>query len=400
MMHATQRHQPHHRCIRSRRTMKSQVTVAAPRARQAEGTARPHAAPQAARVHANCRMLHLMQLRALPARCHRYGAGGAGAPGARTRALPVVAEHAAHPGLGKRPACGGAVQHHETLRRGKRPAGARGPGRRQARRRTGHRRGRPFPAALAHHAQLPASLVHIGEQEPGGPPRPAARRAPWPARPPGPGATPARPGTATHRPGQATPAAAVPGGPACRRPAPGPGPGARAALATWAAAPARAGAPAPDYQPGHRPAPDTQTVPGLRPPAGSPTQPPRPARHDLAVSPPRQRLPVDPVEDIGRHHVTKAHAPLFQEPCQAHDVERVGPHRRRGVPASLQVRQERIRLPGASPRTIKPVRTSAALHSHRHGQPPQAAPRFRMNPDPSRPGDLRPLRRVGPPMAG
>jgi len=34
-------------------------------ARQAEGTAGPHAASQAARVHANCRMLHLMQLRAL-----------------------------------------------------------------------------------------------------------------------------------------------------------------------------------------------------------------------------------------------------------------------------------------------------------------------------------------------
>ena len=31
MMHAAQRHQPHHRCIRSRRTMKSQVAVAAQR---------------------------------------------------------------------------------------------------------------------------------------------------------------------------------------------------------------------------------------------------------------------------------------------------------------------------------------------------------------------------------
>jgi len=65
MMRATQRDQLHHRCIRSRRTVKSQVTAAAPPARQAEGTAGPHAAPQAARVHANCRMLHLMQLRAL-----------------------------------------------------------------------------------------------------------------------------------------------------------------------------------------------------------------------------------------------------------------------------------------------------------------------------------------------
>jgi hypothetical protein len=66
MMRATQRDQLHHRCIRSRRTVKSQVTVAAPPGRQAEGTAGSHAAPQAARVHAKCRMLHLMQLRALP----------------------------------------------------------------------------------------------------------------------------------------------------------------------------------------------------------------------------------------------------------------------------------------------------------------------------------------------
>jgi hypothetical protein len=65
MMRATQRNQLHHRCIRSRRTVKSQVTAAVPPARQAEGTAGPRAAPQAARVHANCRMLHLMQLRAL-----------------------------------------------------------------------------------------------------------------------------------------------------------------------------------------------------------------------------------------------------------------------------------------------------------------------------------------------
>ena len=65
MMRATQRNQLHHRCISSRRTVTSQVTAAAPPARQAEGTAGPHAAPQAARVHANCRMLHPMQLRAL-----------------------------------------------------------------------------------------------------------------------------------------------------------------------------------------------------------------------------------------------------------------------------------------------------------------------------------------------
>ena len=72
MMRATQRNQLHHRCIRSRRTVTSQVTAAAPPARQPGGTAGPHAAPQAARVHANCRMMHLVQLRALacsPRRC-------------------------------------------------------------------------------------------------------------------------------------------------------------------------------------------------------------------------------------------------------------------------------------------------------------------------------------------
>ncbi len=65
MMHAAQRHQPHYRCIRSRRTMKSQVTIAARRSGRPRGAATPHAAPQAARVHAKCRMMHLMQLRAL-----------------------------------------------------------------------------------------------------------------------------------------------------------------------------------------------------------------------------------------------------------------------------------------------------------------------------------------------
>jgi hypothetical protein len=61
MMQAAQRNQLHHRCIRSRRTVKSQVTGRRAAARQAEGTAGPHAAPQAARVHANCRMMRQMQ---------------------------------------------------------------------------------------------------------------------------------------------------------------------------------------------------------------------------------------------------------------------------------------------------------------------------------------------------
>jgi hypothetical protein len=33
-------------------------------------------------------------------------------------------------------------------------------------------------------------------------------------------------------------------------------------------------------------------------------------------------------------------------------------------------------------------------------KPPRVVPRFRMNPDPSRPGDLKPRRRVGPLLAG
>ena len=61
MMRATQRDQLHRRCIRSRRSVKSQVTAAARRPGRPRGTAGPHAAPQAARVHANCRMMHQMQ---------------------------------------------------------------------------------------------------------------------------------------------------------------------------------------------------------------------------------------------------------------------------------------------------------------------------------------------------
>ena len=63
MMHGTPRHQPQHRCIGSMQSMKSQV-IASPRgARQAKGTATPHAAPQARDVHAFRGMLHQMQLR-------------------------------------------------------------------------------------------------------------------------------------------------------------------------------------------------------------------------------------------------------------------------------------------------------------------------------------------------
>jgi hypothetical protein len=61
MMQAAQRNQLHHRCIRSSRTVKSKVTAAARWPGRPEGTARPHAATQAARVHVTCRMMHQMQ---------------------------------------------------------------------------------------------------------------------------------------------------------------------------------------------------------------------------------------------------------------------------------------------------------------------------------------------------
>jgi hypothetical protein len=84
----------------------------------------------------------------------------------RARALPVVAEHAAHPGLGERPALGRAVQHHEALRRGKPRRAFAG----QVSGKLGEEHvidgDDPLPAAFAHHAQLPAPLVNIGEQKP------------------------------------------------------------------------------------------------------------------------------------------------------------------------------------------------------------------------------------------
>jgi len=76
MMHAAQRHRPHHRCIGSRRDHE----VPGHRSRKALRQAgAPHATPQAARVHAKCRMLHLMQLRALW--CESQTCGGAGGGG-------------------------------------------------------------------------------------------------------------------------------------------------------------------------------------------------------------------------------------------------------------------------------------------------------------------------------
>ena len=87
MMRSMPRHQMHHGCIRSGRTVKYQVTGTVRRPWHAEGAAGPHAAPQAARVHANCRMLHLMQLRALAASSPRNAAncGCSGGQAARGR---------------------------------------------------------------------------------------------------------------------------------------------------------------------------------------------------------------------------------------------------------------------------------------------------------------------------
>ena len=67
-MHVTQPQQMQHRCIWSGRPMTPQVIAAAAAAWHAERAIGPYAALQAARVHATCRMLHLMQLRALARR--------------------------------------------------------------------------------------------------------------------------------------------------------------------------------------------------------------------------------------------------------------------------------------------------------------------------------------------
>ena len=77
MMHAAQRNQSHHRCIRSRRSTKSQVTAAARRP-ATSAAAVPHAGPQAARVHATCRMMHQMQFFPFAATWLRSAAAYAG----------------------------------------------------------------------------------------------------------------------------------------------------------------------------------------------------------------------------------------------------------------------------------------------------------------------------------
>ena len=65
-MHVTQPHQMQQCCTWSGRPMLPQVIAATAVAWHAECAIGPYAALQAARVHATCRMLHLMQLRALP----------------------------------------------------------------------------------------------------------------------------------------------------------------------------------------------------------------------------------------------------------------------------------------------------------------------------------------------
>ena len=62
-MHVTQPHQMQQCCAWSGRLMMSQVTVAVAAAWHAECAIGPYAALQAARVHATCRMMQLMQLR-------------------------------------------------------------------------------------------------------------------------------------------------------------------------------------------------------------------------------------------------------------------------------------------------------------------------------------------------
>jgi hypothetical protein len=97
---------------------------------------------------------------------------------------------------------------------------------------------------------------------------------------------------------------------------------------TSAAAPGHAGAPAPGISQGTGQNHVLKQCPGRSDPPVHRRGRCTPAsadRHDLAAWPPQSRLPVDPVKDIGGHQVTEADAPLLQEPCQAHDVKRVGP---------------------------------------------------------------------------
>ena len=97
-------------------------------------------------------------------------------------------------------------------------------------------------------------------------------------------------------------------------------------------------------------------------------------RHHLVPARSAHRLPVDPVEDVGRHHSGKIDAAVFEEPGEVHQVERVGPHRRRREGPSLQMRQEGVRRLGALPRARQPISTVASLDCHPprlHGTPPR-----------------------------
>ena len=225
----------------------------------------------------------------------------------------MVTEHAAHPGLGERPARSWPMQHHETLRRGKRRRALAG----QVSSKLGEEhaidRDDPFPATLAQHPQLPASLVHIGEQEladlPG--PQPAEHHGqhdrPVPVRPQASQEQRhisrvkrlRQPPFLTDQPA-ATPHPArtqMPQQPARLRSQP-------------LAAPRRR----------HRvigPRTSQNQILKQCPGRGNPPvhrrrrRPPATNRHDLAIPPPRGRLPVNPVKDVRGHQVAQADASVL-----------------------------------------------------------------------------------------
>ena len=87
--------------------------------------------------------------------------------------------------------------------------------------------------------------------------------------------------------------------------------------------------------------------------------------HHLVPTRSAHRLPVNPVEDVGRHHLCEVDASLVQKASKVHHVERVCPHRRRRERPRLQMRQERVRRADAHPGACQPMPTIASLHRHR-----------------------------------
>lgn len=72
----------------------------------------------------------------------------------------------------------------------------------------------------------------------------------------------------------------------------------------------------------------------------------------------------------------------------------------REIRCLLAARLQRTHPPGHADRWLSAAAARLRFTATVIANPPWAAPRLRMNPDSSRPGDLRPRRRVGPVLAG